>query len=483
MYKKIIDNLIYEYLKNNLQSLSSFDNNYFKNVYDWKINKEKEDLFIVNWGENLHGTNHCIIETGFFSEAIHIDRYGLYPFASFNLESARKYIESYIPKVTAKQLFEEGKLQSKFKQPVIKEKWDGVVLMCQHPTDRSILKAGTTKQYYEFVEEACKYYGKKLLLKVHPVNSNEIVETVKSIAMKYDSTVDKVGIDIIKTCEYVVLYNSTVVVDCLLREVPVLQYAPGYFWKTGTVDFSDRKFRTPIKTDTEYNYKFCDFLAWKYCFHMHSPINIWNKIFDCYANATELFPLSEKYSYAQYVIDKSLPDHLGGHQNITHIDEGILKFFIEKFNTKTFLDIGCGIGGQVELAKKLNMDAYGVDGDFTIKRSFPCVLNDFTKSECTLPLENFDLGWSVEFVEHVEEKYIHNYLTAFSKCKYLVITHAPPNKFGHHHVNCKPSQYWIDLLGKYGLIYSRELTDQIKTVSTMKREFIKQNGLVFINSK
>jgi hypothetical protein len=302
--KKIIDNLIYQYLKeNDFRALSGFNDNYFKNEYDWKIAKETENLFFINWGENLHGTNHCIIESGFFRESMHIDRYGLYPFASFNLETAKDFILNYNAPTTAKELYEKGLLESKFKQPPIKQQWDGVILMCQHPTDRSILKAGTTKQYYDFIEEACKYYGKKLLLKVHPVNSDEVVDTVKSIALKYDCLVEKIGIDIIKTCEYVVLYNSTVVVDCLLREVPVLQYAPGYFWKTGTVDFSDRTFRTPKKTDKDYNYKFCDFLAWKYCFHIRSSFHIWNEIFDCYASTNEMFPLLEKYSYAQYVLD------------------------------------------------------------------------------------------------------------------------------------------------------------------------------------
>lgn len=302
--KKIIDDLIYIFLKDNdYISLSSFEGNFFKNSYDWQIKKEIEDLYFINWGENLHGTNHGVIETGFFSDAIHIDRHGLYPFASFNLNSTRKIIDSYQSLKTARSLFEEGFLQPKFQQYPLKYKWTGVVLMCQHPTDRSILKAGTTRQYFDFIEESCKYYGKNLLLKVHPVNSDEIMETVKNIANKYDSTVDRISMDVINTCEHVIVYNSTAVVDCLIRNIPVLQYAPGYFWKSGTVDFSDRILRSPTSPDHTFNQKFCDFLIWKYCFHKMNSMSIWNEIFNCYATAKVDFPLPEKYSYANFLLN------------------------------------------------------------------------------------------------------------------------------------------------------------------------------------
>ena len=44
---------------------------------------------------------------------------------------------------------------------------------------------------------------------------------------------------------------------------------------------------------------------------------------------------------------KGLPDHLGGHMGITHVDKGILKYFKTK-GCKTYLDIGCGPGGMTK---------------------------------------------------------------------------------------------------------------------------------------
>ena len=64
----------------------------------------------------------------------------------------------------------------------------------------------------------------------------------------------------------------------------------------------------------------------------------------------------------------SLPEHLGGHKNITHLDEGALDHMMRILNVKSMLDIGCGPGGMVKLAKSKGLDAYGIDGDFSVER-------------------------------------------------------------------------------------------------------------------
>jgi hypothetical protein len=53
--------------------------------------------------------------------------------------------------------------------------------------------------------------------------------------------------------------------------------------------------------------------------------------------------------------DDGLPEHLGGHLNKTHVDEGALDFLIENFDIATMLDIGCGTGGMLDLAHDLSL--------------------------------------------------------------------------------------------------------------------------------
>ena len=183
-----------------------------------------------------------------------------------------------------------------------------------------------------------------------------------------------------------------------------------------------------------------------------------------------------------------LEEHLGGHNNKTHVDEGALKWAISTFRVKTFLDIGCGPGGMVELAASYGLSAVGIDGDHTVQRNprLKFILHDFTKG----PVKHkttFDLGWSVEFVEHVYEEYIPNYVQSMQKCKNLILTYAPPGWPGHHHVNCQEEKYWIEKMQSYGFVYNKSLTDQLRSQSTMnlpkkpKKAFVKNRGLYFKN--
>lgn len=181
-----------------------------------------------------------------------------------------------------------------------------------------------------------------------------------------------------------------------------------------------------------------------------------------------------------------LPEHLGGHADKTNLDEGALKWVIDKFKPDTFLDIGCGPGGMVELAEKHGISSFGVDGDFTLERYNPdrFLIHDFTHGPA--PLHNtYDIGWSVEFVEHVYEEYIPSYIEAFKHCKVVIMTYAPPGHGGYHHVNEQTAEYWIQQFSKYGFTHQPELSLELRNSSTMgskkKKQFVRARGMVFYN--
>ena len=174
--------------------------------------------------------------------------------------------------------------------------------------------------------------------------------------------------------------------------------------------------------------------------------------------------------------------HLGGHNFVSHIDEALLLYFKNNLNCNSMIDIGCGLGGMVYKAKELGYYSKGIDGDYRLERTDPelFILHDFTKGTCNIN-GTFDLGYSCEFVEHVEEAYVDNFLDIFKKCKYITMTFAPPGTKGHHHVNCQTSNYWIDKLKEVNLLYDEKLTNIIRSTSSMERNFIRSTGLCFRN--
>jgi|TARA_B110000305_G_scaffold238726_1_gene304825 cyclopropane fatty-acyl-phospholipid synthase-like methyltransferase len=180
-----------------------------------------------------------------------------------------------------------------------------------------------------------------------------------------------------------------------------------------------------------------------------------------------------------------LEEHLGGHGGLTHIDQGALTW-LKSLGNKSYLDIGCGPGGMVELADSMGFKVLGIDGDYTLDRynKDKFLIHDFAVGPVELN-EIYDIGWSVEFVEHVEERFIPNYITAMQKCKALIMTHALEDQTGYHHVNCQNPPYWINKMSEYGFKLDEEKTNKLRIVSTMgkkkKHRFLEKTGMYFVN--
>lgn len=177
----------------------------------------------------------------------------------------------------------------------------------------------------------------------------------------------------------------------------------------------------------------------------------------------------------------NLPPHLGGHLNKTHIDEGSLDYFINRYKIKTFVDVGCGPGGMVALAKSKGLYAYGIDGDWTTN---PKIIHDYITGP--LEIKQADLIWCVEFLEHVEETYVSNYMKTLQAGKYVFCTASTTS--GHHHVNCKDRNYWVRIFEHFGFEYQDKESELIRTdITTMNlnrgvsKQFVKNTGMFFKN--
>lgn len=154
--------------------------------------------------------------------------------------------------------------------------------------------------------------------------------------------------------------------------------------------------------------------------------------------------------------------HLGGcviENDIGTYAPQVWDSIIKMYSPKTVIDVGCGAGHSLKYFFSKGLIGIGVEGfEEAINRSpvkENIVKHDYTEG-AFVPTSNYDLGWCCEFVEHVEERYLDNFMKTFEKCTYVAMTHAVPGQPGYHHVNCQPASYWIDVFLRYNFQYLNE---------------------------
>lgn len=127
----------------------------------------------------------------------------------------------------------------------------------------------------------------------------------------------------------------------------------------------------------------------------------------------------------------------------------------------SILDIGCGTGAMVKVARQLGIDAIGVD---QIENESPDIVHDLTK-----PINlgrMFGLVICIEVIEHIEKKYLgvflNNITSHVQKEGMLLFSAAHPGQGGDHHTNLRSAAYWRSQLYKRGLSYRSDLSMKIQ---------------------
>lgn len=169
---------------------------------------------------------------------------------------------------------------------------------------------------------------------------------------------------------------------------------------------------------------------------------------------------------SEYYIDpKNL--HLGGYRvggdEATYFPE-LYTWAVNELGIESVIDLGCGEGQTLNFFETLLPGSvWGIDGVPQKQPNIFC--HDFTKGRFGPSphyLSEFDLCWCVEFVEHINEEFMPNFLDVFKRARMVFITHAFPGQAGHHHTNCQDASYWKGAMAAIGYRLDELLTAQAK---------------------
>lgn len=182
-----------------------------------------------------------------------------------------------------------------------------------------------------------------------------------------------------------------------------------------------------------------------------------------------------------------LGGNIKGGDEMTYFPE-LWQFLIDFYEPRSILDIGCGEGHLMKFFNDRFIDVKGIDGmpenkenaDPSIKGKI--IVHDYSKGVCLITSEKHlhtDLVISCEFVEHVEEAHMFNFMHDFSRGDVIVMTHALPHQDGYHHVNCKESAYWAEIVEKLGYHFLSSITRDAYELAVKYNKVLWKTVLIF----
>lgn len=165
--------------------------------------------------------------------------------------------------------------------------------------------------------------------------------------------------------------------------------------------------------------------------------------------------------------------------------EEILPFIIEQFNPNSMIDVGCGIGTWLKVAKDLGVkEILGVDGSYVDLKLLKIQSEEFLAKDLRNPFDlnkKFDIGLCLEVAEHLPASSAEIFISTLCKHTDIVVFSAAiPSQGGQNHINEQWPNYWANLF----LLNGFRFFDILRPVfwNNKNVEFwYKQNMFVFTN--
>ena len=133
----------------------------------------------------------------------------------------------------------------------------------------------------------------------------------------------------------------------------------------------------------------------------------------------------------------------------------VLPILFETYKPNSILDVGCGLGNWIEVAKKLSgAEIIGVDGDYVDRSLLKIDENEFVEKDLTKPFDlnrKFDLAICLEVAEHLPEVSAEGFVKSITNhSDVIMFSAALPGQGGQNHINEQWPNYWQEHFNRCG---------------------------------
>lgn len=142
----------------------------------------------------------------------------------------------------------------------------------------------------------------------------------------------------------------------------------------------------------------------------------------------------------------------------TNSAKSVIPFLTDKFKIESVIDIGCGTGTWLAVAKENGInDIIGLDGAY-VDRSFLHIESDLFKEQDLSKTFNlnrkFDIAFCLEVAEHIDAANADNLVASIiNHADLILFSAAIPGQDGEGHINEQWVDYWIEKFKKHNFVF------------------------------